>query len=142
MLILSYHYLRWLVNVWWSSKHHSIQFIIPLIKMLHHRMICHFKFHCNIVRNSIGIYQGIISVGIFMDELYHQVYSIDKTIGKNYTSSYFCSFFYSFFFPLQFPRYIPIIVSVSVYWKIQQWIILLIKFTLIYGRKFFVGIFI
>jgi hypothetical protein len=40
-------------------------------------MICLFKSHCNIVCNSIGIYQGIIFVGIFTNELYRVIYSIN-----------------------------------------------------------------
>ena len=57
-----------------------------------------FESFYNIVCNSADIYQIIIFISIFTDELYRQINSIGKAVDKNYTSSYFCGFFIPFFF--------------------------------------------
>jgi hypothetical protein len=62
-----------------------------------------FESFYNIVCNSADIYQIIIIISIFTDELYRQINSIGKAVDKNYTSSYFCGFFYSFFFSTAIP---------------------------------------
>jgi hypothetical protein len=70
-----------------------VQSVILFVKSITSLYVLPFESHYNIVCNSISIYQEIIPISIFMDELYRWVNSVSKAVGKSYTSSYFLAFF-------------------------------------------------
>ena len=91
--------------------------VILSVEISRHHMIFLLEFHCNTLRNIVGIYQQNFSIGIFTDEFYHRVNFIGNYVYKTYTSSY-CLLFLFFFTNCNFLNKYHENISIGVYRQI------------------------
>jgi len=103
-----YHHLCRLVNVWWSSKHHSIQFIIPFGKN------CHITIWFALLNSTVILFviPSVYTKGLFLSVYLWMNFTIRfipliKRLIKITCHRTFVAFLF-FLFPLQFPWYILI----------------------------------